>query len=97
MALTKDQLRSEWDSLVFKGGAPGNAWLRAIRLFPLFYDQNVDAERGILLLRKLVWRKAEVDDWLQQVPNFPWILTRVVALLLRSVGSLGRLSEYCKL
>lgn len=97
VALTKNQLRSEWDSLVSKGGALSDAWLKAIRLFPFFYDRDLDAQRGILLLRRLVWRKTEVDDWLQQEPNFPWILTRVVAILLRSVGSLGTLSEYCEL
>ena len=94
MATTKNQIRQEWDVLVSNSGASDEAWLKAIRLFPFFYDRRVDAERGFYFLRELVRRKESVSIWLRLESNFPWVLTRVMAMLLGSVGSLGPFSEY---
>lgn len=94
VASTKNQIRREWDSLVLNHGNDDEAWLKAIRLFPFFYDKSLDAERAVHLMCELVMRKTEVDSWLREESNFLWLLTRVMAILLRSVGSLGTSSEY---
>jgi hypothetical protein len=82
-----------WDVLVYEGHDSTEAWFKATRLFLFFYDQKLDANRAIQLVRWLVNSKEEVDDWLRR-DNFQWVLIRLTSILLKSVGSLGDLSEY---
>lgn len=92
--MTKDTLRKEWDVLVSEGGGSVDTWFQATRLFPFFYDKKYDEARAIQLLRWLVRSKNHVDIWLQDDFNFLMILIRLMALLLKSVGSIKFLSEY---
>ena len=71
-----------------------DTWFKAIRLFPFFYDKRYDEERAIQLLRWLVRSKKEIDTWLFYDSNFPKVLIRLMALLLKSVGSIQFQSEY---
>src|SRR5205814_1901887 len=49
---------------------------------------------AIQLLRWLVPSQNEIDSWLFYDPNFPKVLIRLMALLLKSVGSITFQSEY---
>ena len=92
--MTKDQTRREWDKLVSNRGASTEVWFKAIRLFPFFYDKSLDVERSLYLLRELVQREEEVNNLLLLEPNFPWILTRLMAIFLGSVQSSRSFTEY---
>lgn len=94
VALTKDTIRKEWDVLVSEGGGLVSTWFKATRLFPFFYDKEHDEARAIQLLRWLVRSKNDVNIWLRNDPNFPMVLIRLMALLLKSVGSIKFHSEY---
>jgi hypothetical protein len=89
----RNELRTMWDILVYEGHDSTEAWFEATRLFLFFYDQRLDAHRAIQLVRWLVSSKEEVDNWLRR-DNFEWVLIRLTSILLKSVGSVGDLSEY---
>lgn len=94
MALAKDEVRKEWDVLVSQAGRSVDTWFKATRLFPFFYNKEYDEARAIQLLRWLVRSKIVVDKWLWDYSNSPRVLIRLMALLLRSVGSIKFQSEY---
>jgi hypothetical protein len=94
VALAKDEVRKEWDVLVSQAGRSVDTWFKATRLFPFFYNKEYDEARAIQLLRWLVRSKRVVDTWLWNYPNSPKVLIRLMALLLKSVGSIKFQSEY---
>ena len=47
-----------------------------------------------MLLQWLIQSKPVVDKWLANIHGFAWVLTRLMAAFLKSVGSLGDIAEY---
>jgi hypothetical protein len=73
--------------LVQQGDGGTETWYTATRMFPFFYDMEFDEERGVELLRWLVRSNEEVNNWLRTRDNFPKVLIRLMAVLMKSVGS----------
>jgi hypothetical protein len=90
----KNGLRIEWDGLVQQGDGEAETRYIATRMFPFFYDMEFDKERGVELLRWLVPSKEEVNNWLRNRDTFPRVLIRLMAVLMKSVGSVKFQSEY---
>ena len=80
--------------LVQQGDGGTETWYTATRMFPFFYDMEFDEERGVELLRWLVRSKEEVNNWFRNRDNFPKVLIRLMAVLMKSVGSVKFQSEY---
>ena len=77
-----------------QGDGGAETWYTATRLFPFFYDMEFDEGRGIELLRWLVRSTEEVNNWLRNDDNFWRVLIRLMAGLMKSVGSVKFQSEY---
>ena len=90
----KEALRQEWDETVLRANDSVDTWYRATRLLPFFYDSRYDEERAVRLLRWLVQSQEIVDGWMQGDRSYPYAMIRLVATLLKSVGSINNQTEY---
>jgi hypothetical protein len=86
----KQVLRGEFDAL----GDSEAGLLRGTRLMRVFYDGRVDVARGTYLLRRLTMGKAMVDEWLETEETLGWVLTKLAAVFLKSVGTSSEYPRY---
>jgi hypothetical protein len=94
VADAKEKLRQEWDEAIMRENVQTDAWNRATRLLPFFYDIRHDEQRAVHLLRWLVQSPVIVNAWMKKDPTYPYTTIRLVATLLKSVGTISIETEY---
>jgi hypothetical protein len=96
VADAKETLRKEWDGAVMRENVQADAWNRATRLLPFFYDIRHDEQRAVHLLRWLVQSPVIVNGWMKKDPTYTYTTIRLVAVLLKSVGTISIETEYLR-